>query len=173
LIEAIDRTADAIEWGKEETSDDPNKAIGKGFAVFWKAPAMPPNASSASFLKFNEDGSMNISVSGMELGQGYMTAMAQIAGEVLAVPPTKIRVETPDTDRNPYEWQTVASHVTWSCGNAVHAAAVEAREKHRSRLQAAVERFCHRRARRHGRHLQGWTDRGFRQVHARVHVDPQ
>ena len=34
----------------------------------------------------------------------------------------------PDTDRNPYEWQTVASHVTWSCGNAVHAAAVAARE---------------------------------------------
>jgi carbon-monoxide dehydrogenase large subunit len=129
LIEAIDRTAEAIEWGKEEPTDDPNKAIGKGFAVFWKAPAMPPNASSASFLKFNEDGSINITVSGMELGQGYLTAMAQIAGEVLAVPPAKIRVETPDTDRNPYEWQTVASHVTWSCGNAVHAAAVEAREK--------------------------------------------
>jgi carbon-monoxide dehydrogenase large subunit len=55
--------------------------------------------------------------------------MAQIAAEVLAVPPAKIRVETPDTDRNPYEWQTVASHVTWSCGNAVHAAAVEARQR--------------------------------------------
>jgi carbon-monoxide dehydrogenase large subunit len=90
---------------------------------------MPPNASSASFLKFNEDGSINITVSGMEIGQGYLTAMAQIAGEVLAVPPGKIRVETPDTDRNPYEWQTVASHITWSCGNAVHAAAVEARER--------------------------------------------
>jgi carbon-monoxide dehydrogenase large subunit len=38
-------------------------------------------------------------------------------------------VETPDTDRNPYEWQTVASHITWSCGNAVLAAAAEARDK--------------------------------------------
>ncbi|MEA1902297.1 MAG: xanthine dehydrogenase family protein molybdopterin-binding subunit [Actinomycetota bacterium] len=129
LVEAIDRAAEAIEWDKTETSDDPTKAIGKGFAVFWKAPAMPPNPSSSSFLKFNEDGSINIMVSGMELGQGYLTVMAQIAAEILAVPPTKIRVETPDTDRNPYEWQTVASHVTWSCGNAVHAAAVEAREK--------------------------------------------
>ena len=129
LQEAIDRTAAAIDWGVTETSPDPNKRIGKGFALFWKAPAMPPNASSASFLKFNEDGSINITVSGMELGQGYLTVMAQIAAEVLAVPPHKIRVETPDTDRNPYEWQTVASHVTWSCGNAVHAAAVEAREK--------------------------------------------
>jgi carbon-monoxide dehydrogenase large subunit len=90
---------------------------------------MPPNASSASFLKFNEDGSINITVSGMELGQGYLTVMAQVASEILTVPPAKIRVETPDTDRNPYEWQTVASHVTWSCGNAVAAAALEAREK--------------------------------------------
>lgn len=129
LKEAIDRAAQAIEWGKRETSDDPKKVIGKGFSLFWKAPAMPPNASSAAFLKFNEDGSINISVSGMELGQGYLTVMAQIAAEVLSVPTEKIRVETPDTDRNPYEWQTVASHVTWSCGNAIKNAAIDAREK--------------------------------------------
>ncbi len=129
LIEAIDKTAEAIDWGVEEESDNPNTVIGKGMALFWKAPAMPPNASSASFLKFNEDGSVNITVSGMELGQGYLTVMAQIASEVLSVPVEKIRVETPDTDRNPYEWQTVASHVTWSSGLAVEKAAIEAREK--------------------------------------------
>jgi len=129
LIEAIEMTAAAIDWGVDETSDDPGIEIGKGLALFWKAPAMPPNASSASFLKFNEDGSINITVSGMELGQGYLTVMAQVAAEVLGVPTSKIRVETPDTDRNPYEWQTVASHVTWSSGNAVYSAAVEAREK--------------------------------------------
>jgi CO/xanthine dehydrogenase Mo-binding subunit len=129
LIEAIDRTAAAIGWGVEERSENPNTVMGKGIALFWKAPAMPPNASSASFLKFNEDGSVNISVSGMELGQGYLTVMAQIASEILSVPVEKIRVETPDTDRNPYEWQTVASHVTWSSGLAVERAAVEAREK--------------------------------------------
>ncbi len=129
LLEAIDKTAAAIDWGVEEESDNPNTVIGKGISLFWKAPAMPPNSSSASFLKFNEDGSINITVSGMELGQGYLTVMAQIASEVLTVPVGKIRVETPDTDRNPYEWQTVASHVTWSSGLAVQKAAVEAREK--------------------------------------------
>jgi carbon-monoxide dehydrogenase large subunit len=95
----------------------------------WKAPAMPPNAGSAAFLKFSEDGSVNIAVSGMEIGQGYLTVMAQIAAEVLSVPPSKIRVETPDTDRNPYEWQNVGSHVTWGCGNAVRDAAIEARDR--------------------------------------------
>jgi CO/xanthine dehydrogenase Mo-binding subunit len=127
LLEAIDRAAAAIDWGTEVPAPAPNVRVGKAVAAFWKAPAMPPNAGSAAFLKFNEDGSVNVTVSGMEIGQGYLTAMAQIAGEVLGVPPAKIRVETPDTDRNAYEWQTVASHVTWGCGNAVLAAAEQAR----------------------------------------------
>jgi CO/xanthine dehydrogenase Mo-binding subunit len=129
LIEAIDKVSKEIEWGKKAVSSDPNKAVGKGFALFWKAPAMPPNASSSAFLKFNEDASLNILISGMEIGQGLLTVLAQIAAEVLGVPPEKIRVETPDTDRNPYEWQTVASHVTWGCGNAVQRAAIDAREQ--------------------------------------------
>jgi CO/xanthine dehydrogenase Mo-binding subunit len=129
LLKAIDEVAKEIEWGKKVKSDDPNKVIGKGFSLIWKAPAMPPNASSAAFLKFNEDGSINLLVSGMDMGQGFLTVMAQIAAEVLSVPVTKIRTENPDTDRNPYEWQTVASHVTWSCGNAVRKAALDAREQ--------------------------------------------
>ena len=129
MQEAIDRVSAAIEWGRKAPPPSPEQAVGKGFALFWKAPAMPPNASSAAFLKFNEDGSLNITVSGMEIGQGLLTVMAQIASEVLTVPVARIRVETPDTDRNPYEWQTVGSHVTWGCGNAVQKAAIEARLK--------------------------------------------
>jgi CO/xanthine dehydrogenase Mo-binding subunit len=129
MPQCIDRVAKAIRWGKKEKPSSRNKAIGKSLCCFWKAPAMPPNASSAAYLKFNEDGSLNLMVSGMELGQGFLTVMAQVAGEVLTVPVTKIRVETPDTDRNAYEWQTVGSHVTWSCGNAVRAAAEEVKGK--------------------------------------------
>jgi len=129
LLEAIDKVAKEIDWGKKETLNDPDKAIGKGFAIFWKAPAMPPNISSTAFIKFSEDGSLNVIVSGMEIGQGYLTAMAQIAAEVLTVPPEKIRIELPDTDRNPYHWQTVASHVTWANGNAVKRAALQIRDR--------------------------------------------
>ncbi|MGA2605020.1 MAG: xanthine dehydrogenase family protein molybdopterin-binding subunit [Verrucomicrobiia bacterium] len=129
LLESIDRVAAEIGWGKKEVSKNPNKVIGKGFACFWKAPAMPPNAASCAFIKFNEDASLNITISGMEIGQGLLTVMAQIAAEILTVPVEKIRVELPDTDRNPYEWQTVGSHVTWGCGNAVKAAALDVRAK--------------------------------------------
>jgi carbon-monoxide dehydrogenase large subunit len=129
LLEAINKVAKEIQWNKKIKSANPNLAIGKGFALFWKAPAMPPNASSSCFLKFNEDASINLLVSGMDIGQGFLTVMAQIAAEILAVPTSKIRTENPDTDRNPYEWQTVASHVTWSCGNAVRNAAIDAKDQ--------------------------------------------
>ncbi|MBF0206792.1 MAG: xanthine dehydrogenase family protein molybdopterin-binding subunit [Oligoflexia bacterium] len=110
-------------------SQSSNRCYGKGFALFWKAPAMPPNASSSAIIKFNEDASINILVSAVELGQGFFTVMAQIAAEVLQISMDKIRVETPDTDRNPYEWQTVASHITWSTGNAVFKAATDIRDQ--------------------------------------------
>jgi carbon-monoxide dehydrogenase large subunit len=129
LLEAIDRVATEIGWGEKDTPTSPGTAVGKGFSLFWKAPAMPPNASSTAFLKFNEDGSINVLISAMEIGQGLLTAMAQIVAEILTVPPHKIRVETPDTDRNPYEWQTVASHITWGTGNAVKRAAIDARDQ--------------------------------------------
>lgn len=129
MQKCIDKVARELRWGQPEQSSGRNRAIGKSLCCFWKAPAMPPNASSAAYLKFNEDGSMNLAVSGMELGQGFLTVMAQVAAEVLTVPVKKIRVETPDTDRNSYEWQTVGSHVTWSCGNAVRAAAEEVKGK--------------------------------------------
>ena len=33
----------------------PNKLRGKGIAVSWKAPAMPPNAGSSAWMEMNED----------------------------------------------------------------------------------------------------------------------
>jgi CO/xanthine dehydrogenase Mo-binding subunit len=129
LLQAIDAVEKEIKWSEKLKPSSPDVAIGKGFSLFWKAPAMPPNASSSCFLKMNEDASINLLVSGMDLGQGFLTVMAQIAAEILSVPTSKIRTENPDTDRNPYEWQTVASHITWGCGNAVKKAALDARDQ--------------------------------------------
>jgi len=56
--------------------------------------------------------------------------MAQIAAQVLGVPYEWVRVSVPvDTKYSPYEWQTVASRITWSTGNAVRAAAEDARRQ--------------------------------------------
>ena len=52
--------------------------------------------------------------------------MTQIAAEVLSISPEKITIRTGDTDQTPYEWQTVASRITYSAGRAVFEAANDA-----------------------------------------------
>jgi len=57
---------------------------GKGIACAVKAPAMPNDASSSVVLKFAEDATLEVLVSGIDYGQGLMTVAAQFAAEALA-----------------------------------------------------------------------------------------
>ena len=130
LEQCITKAAEAIGWGQKEPPSAPNKRRGKGIAIMWKAPAMPPNAGSSSEVLLNEDGTVTVKVGGQEIGQGSFTIAAQIAAAALGVPYEWVRVAGPlDTDSSPYEWQTVASRLTWSMGNAVAAAARDARQQ--------------------------------------------
>jgi CO/xanthine dehydrogenase Mo-binding subunit len=131
LVQCIERAAKGINWGKVEVPSAPNRRRGKGIAIMWKAPAMPPNPGSSAFVRFNEDATLNVFVGGQEIGQGTFTVMAQIAAETLGIPYESVRMTANpvDTKYSPYEWQTVASRLTWSMGNAVKAAAEDARAK--------------------------------------------
>ncbi len=103
---------------------------GKGIACAVKAPAMPNDAASSVVMKFAEDATLEILISGIDYGQGLMTVVAQFASEALDLPVEKIRVKgCPDTDLSPYDWQTVASRQTWATGNAVFRGAAEIRGK--------------------------------------------
>jgi carbon-monoxide dehydrogenase large subunit len=90
---------------------------------------MPPNAGSSAWVRLNEDGTVTVSIGGVDLGQGVNTVAAQMAAAALGVPVESVRINPVDTDYSPYEWQTVASRLTWSLGNAVVAAAREARHQ--------------------------------------------
>jgi carbon-monoxide dehydrogenase large subunit len=130
LSECLTKAADAIGWGRKEPPSAPNKRRGKGIALMWKAPAMPPNAGSSAKVGLNEDGTVTVSVGGQEIGQGSFTIAAQMAAAALGVPYDWVRVNTPlDTNYSPYEWQTVASRLTWSMGNAITAAGRDARRQ--------------------------------------------
>jgi CO/xanthine dehydrogenase Mo-binding subunit len=130
LSECIEKASKAIDWGKSTTPSSPTKKRGKGIAAMWKAPAMPPNAGSSAEIRFSEDGTIGVSLGGQEIGQGTFTVMAQIAAASLGVPYDWVRISTPvDTKYSPYEWQTVASRLTWSMGNAVRNAALDARKQ--------------------------------------------
>ncbi|MBC8509013.1 MAG: xanthine dehydrogenase family protein molybdopterin-binding subunit [Anaerolineales bacterium] len=130
LSQCIEETAKAIQWGQKSPASAPNKRRGKGTAIMWKAPAMPPNAGSSAWVELAEDGTVNVGLGGQDLGQGAFTVMAQMAAAALGVPYESVRISSPvDTRYSPYEWQTVASRLTWSMGNAVVAAATDARRQ--------------------------------------------
>jgi carbon-monoxide dehydrogenase large subunit len=130
LPTCIEKTADAIGWGKKAPPSAPNKRRGKGIALMWKAPAMPPNAGSSAWVELAEDGTVSVGVGGQEIGQGVFTVAAQMAAGALGVPYDSVRIATPvDTRYSPYEWQTVASRLTWSMGNAIVNAAKDARRQ--------------------------------------------
>ena len=130
LVACIDKATEAIDWGQDEPASAPHKRRGKGIAIMWKAPAMPPNPGSAAIVRFNEDATVNVSIGAQDLGQGAFTVLAQMAAQALGVPYEWVRVSVPvDTKYSPYEWQTVASRITWSTGNAVKAAAEDARRQ--------------------------------------------
>jgi CO/xanthine dehydrogenase Mo-binding subunit len=130
LPQCIEKTAEAIGWGKKAPPSAPNKRRGKGLALMWKAPAMPPNAGSSAWVELAEDGTLNVGVGGQDLGQGVFTVAAQMAAAAMGVPYESVRIATPvDTRYSPYEWQTVASRLTWSMGNAIVNATRDARRQ--------------------------------------------
>jgi CO/xanthine dehydrogenase Mo-binding subunit len=122
----LDTVAKEIDWTGIKLEEQrviefkSGKVRGKGFAVLHKAPAMPTNTSSSCVIKMNENGSIILNISATDYGNGTYTPMAQIAAEELDIPLSKIHVayET-DTDRDPYDWQTVASRFAPMGGRAV------------------------------------------------------
>lgn len=123
-LKCLEEAAKAIDYGRltpeeEEHETRTGRRIGKGLATLHKAPAMPSFTASASVVKMNSDGSVIVNVALMEIGQGCNTAIAQIAAERLRFPIDRVKVAVEkDTDKEPYDWQTVASKGLILSGNA-------------------------------------------------------
>nr|WP_069872880.1 xanthine dehydrogenase family protein molybdopterin-binding subunit [Fusibacter sp. 3D3] len=129
LMECLDQVVEDIKFYERSEPSSPTKVRGKGIACGWKAPSMPNNAASSAIIKLNEDGTAHLLVSAQDIGQGSDTVMTQIAAEVLSISPEKITIKTGDTDHTPYEWQTVASRITYSAGRAVYEACHDAMDQ--------------------------------------------
>jgi len=91
---------------------------------------------SQALIHATTSGSFVVSLSATDLGQGLRTVISQIAAEALGVEFDQIVIDTADTDTGPHDMGTFASRATHRVGNAVIAAAVEARQ---SLLEVAAE----------------------------------
>jgi CO/xanthine dehydrogenase Mo-binding subunit len=83
-------------------------------------------------------GNFIVSLSSVDLGQGLKSIIAQICAETLGVPTERVVVDTADSDSGPHCMGTFASRGTHRAGNAVIAAAKEARDV---MLEVAADMF--------------------------------
>jgi CO/xanthine dehydrogenase Mo-binding subunit len=127
-IEAVlEKVAARMNWGGPFDRGSGHLRRGRGIAIGFKASISP--TTSVAIVKVNADGSANLSMSTVDMGQGSNTAMAQIAAETLDIRTEDIRVTLLDTDTSPYDMGTLGSRSTFHMGHAVKLAAEHAREQ--------------------------------------------
>ena len=78
-------------------------------------------------IRFETDGQVALRVANVEIGQGILTAVAQIAAEELDIAFQRIRVERADTERTPAA-STTGSNSIQNVGSAFRQAAPDARQ---------------------------------------------
>jgi nicotinate dehydrogenase subunit B len=112
-------------------------------AAFGQAPGALPfslrnNRKLEGWIRLEPDETVTVFTGKAELGQGILTALAQIAAEELDVGLEKIRMVSADTSRGPDEQYTFGSQSVEQSGSAIRAASAQARG---ILLAAAARRF--------------------------------
>ena len=132
----LKKAAEALGFSREYPEKDrkewekAGKYRAKSVVVLQKSPAMPTWSASSAVVKFNEDGTVLITVGSVDMGQGTYTVLQQIAAERLNIPIERVFIAPEvNTNMSPYDWQTVASRMTVICGNAVREACDDLREQ--------------------------------------------
>ena len=104
------------------------KKRGWGIGCMWYGIGNTAMANpSGAFIELLNDGTVILLTGCADIGQGSSTLLAQIAAEVLGVELENVRVVSGDTGVTPEAGATSASRQTYITGNAVKAAAIEAR----------------------------------------------
>jgi nicotinate dehydrogenase subunit B len=78
-----------------------------------------------AWIRINADSTATVFTGKVELGQGIVTALAQIAAEELDLPLARITMISGDTGRTPNEGQTAGSQSIENSGTALRMAAAE------------------------------------------------
>jgi nicotinate dehydrogenase subunit B len=106
------------------------------------APTLPVslavNPKLSSWVKFEADGQVTVSPGKVEIGQGIVTALAQIAADELDVDLSRVRMVSATTAGSPNEGVTSGSLSIQQSGRALRQACAEIRQIF---VEAAADRF--------------------------------
>jgi nicotinate dehydrogenase subunit B len=106
-------------------------------------PLLAANPSLDQWVRFPSPGRVEVSTGRVEIGQGVLTAMLQIAAEELDVAPDRILLQTGDTNLTPNEGYTAGSQSIQFGGVALRLACAEVRALF---LDHATSKFGYSRA---------------------------
>lgn len=127
LHETLEKASREIGWGRPNPAPIGPKRRGKGMATMLKGTATP--SDSYCIMRVNQDGSVTLLSSSVEIGAGQKTVLAQIAAETIGVPLSSITIPQPDTLFTPSDIGVVSSRTTYHMGNAVRKAGLDLRQK--------------------------------------------
>ena len=85
------------------------------------------NRLLSAWLAINADGTATVNTGKVELGQGILTALTQIAAEEIDLPVSRVKMISGDTGRTPNEGQTAGSQSVQNSGTALRLAGAEVR----------------------------------------------
>jgi CO/xanthine dehydrogenase Mo-binding subunit len=135
IVETLEKVVDGIGWNTSFDHGTGDIRRGRGVAIGFKASISP--TTSVAIVTVAADGSISLSITTVDMGQGSDTAMAQIVAEVLGVAVGEVNVVHPDTDVTPYDMATLGSRSTYHTGHAVKLAAEDARTQLEAMAHAA------------------------------------
>jgi CO/xanthine dehydrogenase Mo-binding subunit len=127
LKECIDRVVERSGWKQKYGKLPPWRGIGLGIGAQASGGKHASNDTSAALVRVAEDGVVTLYTGIPDMGQGSHTVMGMIAAEVLGVEPADIRIVAGDSDITPFDWGAFSQRGTFTTGNAVKAAAEDAR----------------------------------------------
>ncbi len=127
LRECIERGATEFGWNTTATTSDGPLRRGKGMAVFiYRGGA---GGRSTARMRLEADGALRLVSGVVDVGEGSITVLTQIAAESLGVGYDRVGGDFGDTDGTPESPITAGSTVTFSAGLAVKQAASDLRDR--------------------------------------------
>ena len=127
LRECIERGAAEFGWDTTATTSDGPLRRGKGMAIFiYRGGA---GGRSTARMRLEADGALRLVSGVVDVGEGSVTVLTQIAAESLGVGYDRVGGDFGDTDGTPESPITAGSTVTFSAGLAVKQAASDLRDR--------------------------------------------
>lgn len=154
VVDTIATARDAFKWKKNSKGKTQNSkrkargaiAKGRGFAAGFKNVGFSFGYKENCWAKVEIHGNtamerVVLHHAGAEVGQGFHTAMTQMAAHVLGVPMSMIELRASDSATQGDPGSASASRLTFMAGNSVKGAAEAALEKWKAEERPAIAEF--------------------------------